>query len=174
MDKSRNKIKNCLVQDGEHHDHILHNLCHPVNIRLLKNNSSYRSLVEVIIFHMLDVFQTNFDDYVELKGLSGANVGIPFNIIVLATENEPLVMINPKVIKESKNTKTVISNCGSINLAEPIEIKRFKKIRVRYVQFNQRGTNSFFTVEKTFNTSTVQHEIDHNLGILITDKKETN
>jgi peptide deformylase len=167
------KIKKCLVQDGENHDHILHNACHPVNIRLLKNNPSYRSLVETIIFHMLGVFQTNFDNYVELKGLSGANVGIPFNIVILATENEPLVMINPKVVKESKDTKTVVSNCGSINLTEPIKVKRFKEVKVKYVPFNQKGTSLFSTVEKIFNISTVQHEIDHNLGILITDKEET-
>jgi peptide deformylase len=165
------EIKSCLVQDGEHHDYILHNISHPVNIRLLKNNPSYLSLITSVISHMLDILETDFDNYAELQGLSGANVGIPFNIVILTTDNEPLVMINPEIIKKSKDTKTVTSNCGSINLAEPIKVKRWKKVRVKYVPFNVSKTNLFNVIKKSFNTGTVQHEIDHNLGILIIDKE---
>lgn len=165
------KIKSCLVQDGECYDYTLHNASHPVNIRLLKNNPSYLSLIRSVISHMLDIFETDFDDYAELQGLSGANVGVPFNIVILTIDNKPLVMINPEIIKKSKDTKTVTSNCGSINLTESIKVKRWKKVRVRYVPFNVSKANLFNVIERSFSTGTVQHEIDHNLGILITDKK---
>lgn len=164
------EIKDCLVQNGEHHDYILHNASHPVNVRLLKSNPSYLSLITSVVFYMLDIFETDFGDYAKLQGLSGANVGVPFNIVILTADNKPLVMINPKIIKKSKDTKTITSNCGSINLAEPIKVKRWKKVKVRYIPFNISKTNLFAVIEKSFSTGTVQHEVDHNLGILIIDK----
>ena len=177
--KSHQKIENCLVQNGELHDYILHNACHPVNIRLLENNVTYRFLVESAVSYMLNVLQTDFSNYSELQGLSGANVGIPFNIVLLATKKGPLVLINPEIIGKSERTKTVKSNCGSINLRKDIAVVRFKEVTVRYIQFDQttigetEGKLNLLTpVERTFTTGTVQHEIDHNLGVLITDIAE--
>jgi peptide deformylase len=64
--------------------------------------------------------------------------------------------------------KEVKSNCGSILLKEPIKIKRFKRISVAWYDVNGNYHMEDFKGQVA---CTIQHEIEHNLGILITDKE---
>lgn len=172
------KIANSLVQTGEKHDATLHRKCFEVNIRLLKECPCYFTTIEAIVSHMDTILDLEFDDYNKVQGISGANIGMPFNIIIIKTKNDGrLVMLNPEIIKRSTKMKTVKSNCGSINLAKKIEVERHEHVTVKFMQFDRElveggdtEEEQFPVIEHKFTNATVQHEIDHNNGILITDK----
>lgn len=165
---------------GEDAD-ILHNKVQNVNTRLLNSNSNYREIIEEIIKFMTKMLETKFDDYSTLKGMSGANVGIPLNIIAIkATTDKGLPkspikhifpkiisFINPIITRHSKKFTIVQSNCGSVNLTEPIKISRYDWIDVEY--FTLEGLRKLERYEKPM-SFTIQHEVDHNHGVVITDK----
>jgi peptide deformylase len=119
---------------------------------------------------MKATLNTKYDDYKNVKGISGANVGIPYNIIIVKEKDggKDLVFINPAVIDISKEMVEVESNCGSIVLAEPIKIKRYKKILLSWYDEENGHVHSEEFTGRLGNT--IQHEVEHNQGILITDK----
>lgn len=102
------------------------------------------------------------EGYKTPHGYSGANAGIPWNIIALA---DGTIMINPRITWHSEARKTSLSNCGSLTLKKPIKIWRYANVRGEY--FDIQGNPSTFEGY----LPTVQHEIDHNNGILITDRR---
>lgn len=161
-------IDHSMVRNGEADDDCLHNKLFPVNMRLYKKNKSYMATVNRVIKHMHVCMLTHFTDYDTIKGISGANVGIPFNIISFFDSDDNIFdMINPTIIRYSEETRVVKSNCGSLVLKEPVEVRRSKDIDVRY--FNTEGEE----ITSTFSgkiASTIQHEVEHNLGILVIDK----
>lgn len=144
-----------------------------VNMRLFSVSDSYR----IVIFHCCQLIKqaalTNFEDYKKPHGMSGANVGIPFNIIGIVRNrgmrNEYCeIMINPKITKRYGNLINCESNCGSIRLKEPIKIKRHRLIDLEW--FDDEGVKREMTnIDVDDQSLTIQHEVEHNLGILITD-----
>lgn len=132
-----------------------------VNMRLFAANDQYRGLVLQCAEYIRWCATTPKDGYKKPHGYSGANAGIPWNIIALA---DGQVMINPKIIEASRR-KESLSNCGSLLLEKPIKIWRFGRVVVDY--FNMDG----ISCQLEGYVPTIQHEIDHNNGILITDRK---
>jgi len=140
-----------------------------VNIRLYEAEQDYRELVESSIGLIVYRLNSEYEDYSNPLGMSAANCGIPWNIISFIGEKDEIeVMINPSITRSS-GQKTVLSNCGSLRLKEKIPILRYEAITVKYYcPLRNRY------VLKTFAgriASTIQHEIDHNNGILITDRQ---
>lgn len=168
------KISEMLVQNGETHDDILHNRSMPVNMRLYDTNDAYRSIVLDTMAHMMSVGSIEFDDYPKTQGISGANVGIPFNIVIVFTKEGRKIFINPEIIERSDEMVTAKSNCGSVNLPEPIEIRRHKWVVVRwYDRVGLKHEDKFEIGDgRPVASATLQHEIEHNLGILVIDKEE--
>lgn len=163
------KISECIVQNGESYDEVLHRKLFDVNMRLYKENRYYQEVIHNIVEHLLTCLETSFEDYAKVKGISGANVGIPFNIIAIRNGAEITPMLNPKLIRYSKKTRKITSNCGSLNLIIEAELERPEWITFSYYDMSGR----YLTVEKieiSDGASTILHEIEHNLGILITDK----
>jgi peptide deformylase len=163
-----------------------------VNMRLFKSSEGYRDLISHTIEYMIDLINYKYDDYDAVKGISGANIGVPFNIVVVKvtddayekiSEEEKYVtcigveglegtfipMINPVIKSRSKETFTTISNCGSVVLDAPIEVERHKWVVVEF--YDAEGEKHIVQFGKPL-TGTIQHEIEHNRGILITDKNK--
>lgn len=161
-------IKNFIVQSGEDND-ILHRKLFDVNIRLFNNNKKYRHLILNIVHYMKKVAKKKFKDYTAAKGISGANVGIPFNIIGIKNGSKWSFFLNPACVKKSRKKRTTKSNCGSLCLKEPIKIKRHVWVEVEY--YNLKGKREMQRFDGCYGY-TVQHEIDHNMGILITNKRK--
>ena len=135
-----------------------------VNLRLMKTSPKYRQIVQIAADYISDLAFTEREGYKKPHGFSGANAGIPWNIIAVTPDYEP--MLNPHILGNSDGDVVhSYSNCGSLLLAEPLEIYRYKKIKFEYWDLNIERH------EKTGYYPTVQHEIDHNNGILITDRK---
>jgi peptide deformylase len=144
-----------------------------VNMRLFASNPSYRRLVKQCCGLIRVLALTKFEDYKKNHGISGANVAIPFNIIGIVRNrglmNEHCqVMINPKITAYYGPQVESQSNCGSLRLPDPITISRPEFIDLEWFDENgHRCTKS--GIGRGDQSLTIQHEVDHNLGILITD-----
>lgn len=144
-----------------------------VNMRLFHSSPRYRNLVQ----HSCDVIKQYvraiYKDYKKPHGMSGANAGIPWNIVAIlinrgADDEYALCMINPQIV-ETEGSAVRRSNCGSIRLPEPISVRRYAQIQVKYYDTEGSLVTEYF---EGLVAATVQHEIDHNKGILITDRAE--
>lgn len=147
---------------------ILHRKLFDVNIRLYKNNKTYFNIVNNILKYMDKITTIKFDDYPAPKGISGANIGIPFNIIGVMKNNKMNYFLNPRILEKSLEFITTTTNCGSVKLKKPIHIKRHRWIKVGYYDLNGRKHTKKFNLPYS---AVMQHEIDHNNGILITGRQ---
>ncbi len=114
----------------------------------------------------------------EGAGLSANQIGVNKSVCVVrkfredidgqpsTEETEMIVMVNPEIIKFSKETETDWEGCLSIP-DKYGQVKRSKKIKVKYkgIGGKQRTLNA-----SNFFARVIQHEIDHLNGILFTDK----
>lgn len=164
-----------LVQmlEPEYDRDVLRRKSFKVNIRLLKSSKQYLGIINQVISYLTWVLETEFDDYQSnpsggTYGVSGANVGMPFNIIAFKYKGETKVMINPVIEKFGNATTACKTNCGSIKLTDKIEFPRPREIKVSY--FDIEGAKHTVDLTPTTGSLTVQHEVEHNLGILIIDR----
>jgi peptide deformylase len=168
------KINNLLTHISDKNDLVyLKQPLFDVNIRLFRISSAYRHLIETCCNHIRLAALEKYEDYKAPHGMSGANVAIPFNIIGIVRErgtNKQYceIMINPKILKTFGPIIETKSNCGSIRLKEPISIKRNSVIDLSWVDETgyPRTKSNIGVAEQSL---TIQHEVDHNIGILITD-----
>lgn len=148
-----------------------------VSERLWQHNHHYRELVRSCCEHLKRHALMKLDGYKLPHGTSCANLGIPWNIICYVRERgtihaHAVVMINPEVTSKSNKTIETTSNCGSIRLPDPIKIMRNEWIDVRWLDPEQDKITIRHKIFRREHCGfTVQHEIDHNLGILITDRQ---
>ena len=163
------------IQNGQENDDCLHRPGFNVDIKLFRENREFKTIIYQIVDYMKTILCTSFKDYGKLRGISGANIGIPLNIIAVLFEGRIDVFINPKVLKTSSSKTTVLSNCGSLNLPNPIKVNRHSWIQIEWMDINGKNRKRYFTITDVINynilpiAATLQHEIDHNKGILITD-----
>ena len=183
------RLVDVFVQNGQENDDCLHRKLFNINVNLFSNNREYREIVFKIIEYMKTILCTTFKDYDRLKGVSGANIGIPFNIVATLYNGSIEIFINPIVVKTSRSKKEISSNCGSLNLPKAIKVERYLWIQVEWIDVEGKKHKKCFTTDKDHNSTTksvpvvyipqvaytLQHEIDHNNGILITTpRKEAN
>lgn len=145
-----------------------------VNIRLFKSSRPYRKLIQRACNYIEFLCKTTMDGYSKPFGMSGANAGIPWNIIAYQVDrNKPhertRVLINPEITHYSDIKSVALSNCGSIRLTESIEVERSDFIWLKYYDLDGIECHSSF--DRKTGSFTIQHEVDHNKGILITDRK---
>jgi peptide deformylase len=152
----------------------LKNIHFPVNMRLFRTSPEYQT----IILQQCNYVRLNClvekEGYKKPHGMSSANLGLSFNIIGICknrnTKNEYCqIMINPVILKYFGDIIESESNCGSLTLDKPIKVKRYSDILVSY--YNEEGVFYLHAFTRSQGSLTIQHEVDHNLGILITDKK---
>lgn len=141
-----------------------------VNMRLFHCNERYRNVVLACCDFIHFGCKYEKDGYKKPHGYSGANAGIPFNIIAYRQGGEIIVCINPKITRYYGELIESLSNCGSLVLPEHIKISRPALIDFEY--YNTKGELvKMEGVDRNAGGLTIQHEIDHNLGILITDRQ---
>lgn len=177
MKRIKHLISMFLVQNGEEADDCLHRPGFDINPRLFKRNKDFNKIIHRIVDYMKMVLCIDFRDYNKLKGISGANIGIPFNIVAVLHDGVIEVFINPRVTKVSRSKITILSNCGSINLPKAISVDRHAWIQVKWMDIEGRDHKEHFTVRNNDKigpniAGTLQHEIDHNQGVLIIDLKK--
>ena len=150
-----------LLRNGGDEQDILTRKLFDVNMRLFRDNPRYQDLVLRAAEYVRWCAVTEKEGYKKPHGYSGANAGIPWNIIALA---DGTVLINPYILL-GEGRRQGLSNCGSLLLEKPILVERFAHVVVCY--FDRSGVEQ----QMEGYLPTVQHEIDHNNGILITARK---
>lgn len=146
----------------------------PVNMRLFKTSPQYKEIILLQCKYIASLCLEEKEGYKKPHGMSSANAGLSFNIIgITKHRNTPMeyckIMINPIIKEVSIDKVRTLSNCGSLTLDNPIQVDRYTDIIVEY--YDEYGIKCKEAFNKNYNCFTIQHEIDHNLGILITDYK---
>ena len=103
-------------------------------------------------------------------GLAAVQIGILKRIIVIdiskkEEKKNPIFLINPKIIFQSKETSTYEEGCLSLP-GHFAEIERPAKCKIEYIDYN--GKKAELEAEGLLSTC-IQHEIDHLNGILFID-----
>lgn len=144
----------------------------PVNMRLFKTSFEYKNIILQQCSYIRERCLDTIEGYKKPHGMSSANLGLAHNIIGVTRNrlrgNEYCkILINPRIVEYMGNLVETTSNCGSITLENPIKLKRNSEIIVNY--FDEKGNEFVELFTRETGAFTIQHEVDHNLGILITD-----
>jgi peptide deformylase len=144
----------------------------PVNMRLFNTSLEYKNIILSQCEYIKDHCLQTKEGYKKPHGMSSANLGLSFNIIGITknrnTKQEYCqIMINPIITNLGGNEIEAISNCGSLTLKDPIKLYRHELVQVLYFDIDGNKNENWFN--RKDGSFTIQHEIDHNLGILITD-----
>ncbi len=113
----------------------------------------------------------------EGAGLAANQIGVAKRICVVRnffedpanrhrTINEDFILINPKIVSESKETDIDWEGCLSVPNAYG-EVERYQKIKV--IAQDLSGDTIKFKAHGFF-ARVIQHEIDHLDGVLFTDR----
>lgn len=94
-------------------------------------------------------------------GMACNMIGVPKAIIVIAMGPFQVPMINPVIVRKSKEYKT---EEGCLSLDGERECTRYEKIEVEYYDQNWQKKRNKYT---GFTAQIIQHEIDHLNGIII-------
>jgi len=99
-------------------------------------------------------------------GLAAPQVGQTIRLIVVSTNNGPLALFNPVIIKKSLTKEWGEEGCLSIPKTFG-DVKRYKSIRCQFIdaQGKDRAIDA-----KGLLARVIQHEIDHIDGVLFIDK----
>ena len=95
-------------------------------------------------------------------GMAANMIGQLKNIIVFDCDGEPMLMLNPEIIKAEGEYETQ-EGCLSL-LGGPRSTKRYQKIKVRYQNTAMQVRLKTFT---GWTAQIIQHEVDHCNGVLI-------
>ena len=146
----------------------------PVNMRLFRTSVYYKQLILDQCEYIRMLCLAEKEGYKKPHGMSSANAGLAFNIIGVTIHRNTnkeycAIMINPKILGYGGKKIISNSNCGSLTLDEPIKVERSEEVFVEW--YDERGEYNRGNFDRSQGSLTIQHEIDHNEGILITDRK---
>ncbi len=146
----------------------------PVNMRLFHTSPEYKAIILQQCNYIRSLCLDTKKGYKKPHGMSSANAGLAFNIIgVTMNRNTPQeyckIFINPVIEEYKGQIVEKLSNCGSLTLANSVKVNRYTHIIVSYC--DEKGDTYRQNFNEINGAFTIQHEIDHNLGILITDRK---
>ena len=109
-----------------------------------------------------DLLETLLAHEAECVGMAANMIGQLKNIIVFDCDGEPMLMLNPEIIKAEGEYETE-EGCLSL-LGGPRKTRRFQKIKVRYQNTAMQVRLKTFT---GWTAQIIQHEVDHCNGVLI-------
>ena len=99
-------------------------------------------------------------------GLAAPQVGIMKRIIVIKADGNDMPLINPSIVKKSKETDLLEEGCLSLP-ERTLEIERFTEIDARALDIDGNELNIKF---EGLSARIFQHELDHLDGKLILDR----
>ena len=111
-----------------------------------------------VVQDLLDTLQANREYCV---GMAANMIGVLKNIIAINDNGDYLLMYNPEIIKSDGAYET---EEGCLSLDGVRKTKRYKKIKVRYLDRNFKIKIKTY---EGFTAQIIQHEVDHLSGIII-------
>lgn len=166
--------KDCITHISNQEDQVYLKCKHfPVNMRLFHTSPKYKELILDSCEYIKSLCLDTKDGYKKPHGMSSANAGLAFNIIGVTMNRNRVneyceIFINPTILEYSGELVESMSNCGSLTLDEPIKIKRRSEVIISY--YDTKGEYHVKLFDRSEGGLTIQHEIDHNNGVLITDR----
>ncbi|HLA38630.1 MAG: peptide deformylase [Candidatus Buchananbacteria bacterium RIFCSPLOWO2_01_FULL_56_15] len=101
-------------------------------------------------------------------GLAAVQVGQLVRLVLIATKDGSLALLNPAITSYSWKKETGEEGCLSIPNTYA-QVKRSVRIKVKAL--DAKGKPLRFSAEGLF-ARVIQHEVDHTNGILITDRSK--
>lgn len=111
-----------------------------------------------VITDLIDTLQANTERCV---GMAANMIGVNKRIIIVQMGILPVIMVNPKIIRQSNPYQTE-EGCLSLTGQRPTQ--RYDTIEVRYQDRQFKAQQQAFS---GWVAQIIQHEIDHCEGILI-------
>ena len=129
-------------------------------IEFLKQKSN--DLTKDELYVVTDLKDTlNFNRH-HCVGMAANMIGYLKNVIIFENSLRKLdVLINPVILKKSNEFET---EEGCLSLDFKTKVKRYKKIKVQYLNEDFQIRIKTFT---NFEAKIIEHEIDHLLGIIV-------
>lgn len=112
-----------------------------------------------VVRDLLDTLIANSDRCV---GMAANMIGVNKRIIVISMGGMAVAMLNPRIVKKSRETYETEEGCLSLSGVRPVT--RHQSITVRYKDMNFKAHTQEFS---GYTAQIIQHEIDHCEGILI-------
>jgi peptide deformylase len=116
-----------------------------------------------------DMFHTMYNNETRGIGLAAPQVGVSLRVVVVDMQDEdhePVALINPEIVKASKEMVTAAEGCLSVpGLRGDVERHQWVTVKAR----DEHGHDKRIRADGWF-ARCIQHEIDHLDGILYTDK----
>lgn len=137
-----------------------------VNMRLFNSSPGYRKLVLGACKYLLECCTHQQDGVPSYDGFSGANGGVPWDIIVLDCKGEKLVAINA-TLQLGESSFLSYESCGSLPNAGVFTVSRADKVIVNYYDTDGSVRSRGLVARPA---AVIQHEVDHNDGILLLDR----
>lgn len=149
------------------------------DIKQLKKGVEHSDLTQERINEVSVILEKKLEK-LNAYGLSTNQIGLKERVCIVNVK-EPIVMVNPKVVKVSPNKIVYTEQCLSI----PKTMKKAKRV-VRYTNFSVecdnlglvefspdktdwKGSDDYFSDEGLLESVVAQHQVDLLNGILITD-----
>jgi peptide deformylase len=105
------------------------------------------------------------------RGIAAPQIGYLKRIVRIQTPNFTSFLVNPEIVDKSEELFDVWDSCFSLKGALFVNIKRNRKVRVKYQDENgKKHTKEFYNGMSEL----LQHELDHLDGILCTDHIKDN
>lgn len=101
-------------------------------------------------------------------GLAAVQVGQLVRLVLIATKDGSLPLLNPTITSYSWKKETAEEGCLSIP-GTYAQVKRSMRIKVKAL--DAKGAPLRFTAEGLF-ARVIQHEVDHTNGVLIIDRSK--
>ena len=99
------------------------------------------------------------------RGIAAPQIGVARRVVFVHVD-EPIALINPRIVKRSKRMFTLWDDCFSFpNLL--VKVKRHYSIQVSYL--NESGESKKLNASGAL-SELLQHEIDHINGVLAIDR----
>lgn len=100
------------------------------------------------------------------RGIAAPQIGVSKRMLYIITKEFSGILINPRIVKKSKEKIKVWDSCFSLKAAIFCKVLRNREIEVEF--FDEKGKKQKI-VAKAALSELLQHEIDHLDGIMCTD-----
>jgi peptide deformylase len=141
-----------------------------LNLRKLSLQVDFnRDNVDEIFRDLKDTLE-NFQNRKGLgRAIAAPQISYLKRMIYINDSKNEIKMVNPHILYCSREKIQVWDTCFSFKAEFYVKIKRFKKIKVQYLNENKEEKTEIFEDSMS---ELIQHEIDHLNGILAVDHLE--
>lgn len=142
----------------------------PLLVQKSKKITLVDDSIKKLASDMAETMQSYGDQHEAGVAIAAVQVGVPVRMTVIKEEDGYFALLNPEVVKGSKESLEDMEGCMSVPKKYG-KVKRFEKVKVRGL--NLEGKKIEIKAEGML-ARILQHEIDHMDGKLFTSHIEPN